>query len=227
MNASNFKKAGFNLFSSTKVSELPEELKKSLGAENIVNDNEYTLCLLASGGKELWSHLPLPLKAADHPIDNYSIGEILKFDPEAVILFPHNDLTIPLQKLGRFFNLSRASLLGLDINNEFGVWFAFRGVFLTKKTIEKNIYPEFISPCESCVDKPCISACPAGAVSETQGLGIKACAQYRLSLNNNCADKCISRMSCPYKAHHQYDLEQIRYHMTRTDHLIKLSDYAK
>ena len=137
-------------------------------------------------------------------------------DTNAQILSPHPKLNIPLQRIGRFLNISRQSLLGIDINQEYGLWFAFRGAFLTKLKIKEIKYEAFSSPCETCPTKPCINACPASALNLIdKKFKLNLCSEYQLKLDSSCTDRCLARMSCPYQIKHQYKLDQIQYHMKK------------
>lgn len=217
---------GLNLFVGTEMAKLPAEITQFFIDQQITYDKTDMLYLLANGGAELWNHLPHPLSAEDHPIDQFSIEQIKKIDPEARILFPHPQWNIPLQRIGRFLNLSRPSLLGLDINDEYGLWFAFRGAFLSSLKLETKTRASFESPCLSCQDRPCQSACPAQAVAADSPFLLKQCADYRLSANSNCQDRCLARLACPYQKDKQYKMEQLNYHMGNIAHLKRLSNHT-
>lgn len=218
--------SGLNLVGALLMSKLPADIAQFFIDQQIPSSPDDTLYLVASGGANLWNHLPHPLSADDHPIDQFSIEQIKKIDPEARILFPHPKWNIPLQRLGRILNLSRPSLLGLDISDEYGLWFAFRSAFLSKLKIETQTRASFESPCQSCVLRPCISACPAQAVAVNTEFDLKLCADFRLSANSSCSDRCHARLACPYQKIHQYKMEQLNYHMNNMAHLKKLSDYT-
>ncbi|MGZ3788272.1 MAG: hypothetical protein ACXVLQ_07095 [Bacteriovorax sp.] len=226
------KDIGLNLFSSTLVKNLPQDVLDLLDLQSIPYDVNDTLCLIAHGGPALWENLVHPLKEQDHPIDRYSTQHMNWFatnvlEDDIQILFPHDDWTIPLQRIGRFMNLSRPSLLGLDINRDYGVWFAFRGAFLTKKKFPDQIHEDFSSPCETCKEAPCKGACPVHALEGMQQFNLSLCGNHRLKINSSCSDRCLARLSCPYKSEHRYEMGQIRYHMTNNKHLIKLSSFLK
>lgn len=220
------KSVGLNLIATIEVAKLPTEIIEYFKTHQIeFNTEEDTLCLIANGGSTLWDHLPHPLNELTHPFDQFSIDQMKKLDVNARILFPHAQLNIPLQKIGRFLNLSRPSLLGLDINKEFGVWFAFRGAFLTSQKINSKTHEAFESPCNNCIEKPCISACPANAIKTKNMPDLKRCIEFRLTKNSKCVDKCLARLACPYQKIHQYKTEQITYHMTRNSHIKDLAKY--
>ncbi|MDD4976305.1 MAG: hypothetical protein PHY93_18245 [Bacteriovorax sp.] len=227
MKTENLLNSGLNIFAAVEVSKLPKDILEIFTAQKIPYADNDTLCLIGHGGRDLWDHLTHPLNEKIHPIDNYSIKAMQKLGANIQILFPHQEWNIPLQRIGRFLNISRQSLLGIDINKDFGLWFAFRGAFLTREKIKEFKYESFISPCESCETKDCISACPAAAIALSgESLKLGSCANHRTLKDSSCADRCLARLACPYQREHQYKLEQIQYHMTRTEHLKKLSSYA-
>jgi ferredoxin-like protein FixX len=220
------KKTGLNLWATIEISNLPREITDIFSLQKIPFDQSDTLCLIGNGGGELWNHLPLPIDQTTHPFDSFSIDQIKKLDGDAKILYPHPRWVIPLQKIGRLMNLSRPSHLGLDINDEFGVWFAYRGAFLTKMKFNCPVKESFESPCLTCLDRPCIKACPAQAVDTYASFNMSNCANHRLSKQSDCLDLCQARLVCPYQQKYQYSKEQIQYHMTNI-HLHKmLRDYV-
>lgn len=217
-----FRDSGINIFGATLVKDLDGPLIEIIEKHIVKTANDDVICLIASGGRELWKHLKHPLEISQNPIEKYSIELIKNFDPNAVILFPNEDFHFPLQKLGRLLNLSTPSPLGLDLNVEYGIWFAFRGAFITKKKVDLTTPLNAISPCENCSEKPCIKNCPAKATKSNTAFNVNKCNDYRVSAESICADKCLARLSCPYKIEHQYSAEQTKYHMNSSSELLKL-----
>lgn len=175
--------SGLNIFLSTKVNLLPDDLFPFSNEQK-----NKTLCLIGNGGRSLWEKLPHPLDVSTHPIDLYTKNKMQEFahilEDEIEILYPNNNYTLPLQKLGRALNLCSQSSIGLDINSEFGLWFAFRGVFLTSKDIQNTTLENIASPCETCLEKPCLRT----------------------------SDIANGRLKCPVKTEHQYHPAQIDFH---------------
>ncbi|MGZ3690744.1 MAG: hypothetical protein ACXVAX_04535 [Pseudobdellovibrio sp.] len=221
--------AGLNVFASWPLEKLPEDLRAYLKTEN---QNFKSLVIFGHGGRRLWENLPENLDSAQNPVDHYSLKLVREFHDSLFpaekleILYPLTPHLVPLQRLGRFLNLARPSHLGLDLNVDFGAWFAYRVAFLTTAVLPEVKPGEWASPCETCVDKPCVSACPSGA-TRTMNFGLSECAHFRLSQASPCLSRCLARLACPYKAEHAYTEEQINYHMMRTAHLVKLATFTR
>ena len=180
----NWKDSGLNIFLSVKVCDLPQDLFLFTSEQK-----NKTLCLVANGGKSLWEKLSHPLKLDTHPFDQYTVDQIKTFAKiylknDCEILYPNDDYTLPLQRIGRYLNLCSQSPIGLDICEEFGLWFAFRGVFLTSENVitKKIMHPPTM--CKSCIDRPCL--------------------QF--------SNISLARLTCPIKVEHQYNIEQIMFH---------------
>lgn len=178
------KDSGLNIFVSANVRDLPENIFPFTEIQKTK-----TLCLIGNGGTALWEQLPHPLNVLDHPIDIYTKNKMIDFagsalDSDIEILFPNDGYTLPLQKIARVLNLSSQSPIGIDINNEFGLWFAIRGVFLTSKKVPLSHHEINISPCDTCNDKPCL-------------------------LSTSFAQ---ARLNCPIKCEQKYKDSQIKYH---------------
>lgn len=221
---------GLNIFGSCHIRSLPAELQEDLLSANVPITEYTSLGVLAHGGRLLWENLQHPAKEVEHPFDNHSLllldnlKNSISAEEDILVLFPNNKWSIPLQRIGRFLNLARPSKLGLDLNLKFGPWFAYRAVFLTKIKLPELIEKNWVSPCDSCMEKPCIAACPSGA-TEKKPFGLSLCADYRLKKESMCLSRCPARIACPYQSEHRYTEAQLNYHMTRPSHLSRLAEY--
>jgi len=212
-----FKELGLNLFLSSSLDKIRADQNLSPHFNHPTFSAYKNLVLIGSGGSYFYDHFTKKfgdsLNKATHPFDTYSIKCIRDVDPDALILYPNHEYLPPLQKLGRFFHLSHPSPLGIDISNEFGLWFSYRGLFLTNQDVLEYRFEKKSSPCESCESLDCVKACPALAVSSKLDFKLNDCFTYRLSAHSTCESNCLSRLACPYKKEWQYSLSQINYHM--------------
>lgn len=212
---------GLNLFASLPCATLPDDVVQAMRAEDIPLHDYTGLVLIGHGGRRLWQALTaFGMQTAD-PVDHFSrvmtrrfIDEFLGAPP-VLMLYP-TGYHIPLQKLGALAGWHHPSPLGLGINETYGVWFAYRTAFLTTLPLPPIQNPATTSPCDTCQDQPCVSACPAQAV---QGIGqfqVANCIDFRLQTQSVCQDRCLSRLACPVAPEHRYDLAQLTYHYNRS-----------
>lgn len=149
------KSIGLNIFLSAKVSTLPKNIYSFRN-----NQLDKTICLIGAGGPTLWKHLPQPHQG-HHPIDDYSIKNVKIFaeqylNGDSEFLFPNDSVLFPLQRLGRSLGLSHPTPSGIDLCQDFGLWFAYRAVFLTSHDLTITPPQSFQSPCEPCEEKLCL-----------------------------------------------------------------------
>lgn len=194
------------------------------------------LLVFAHGGQRLWHQVTRKNdalrngRAPRHPIDRFSTASVLAF-LESInchdfwLMYPREGLHLDLRGLGRQLGWHHDSPMGIGIHEEYGTWFAYRAVvavntrFITSSSA--GIVRE--SPCESCVDKPCVSACPVGAVKADGDFDLEACSEERLREGSGCADRCLARIACPVGEKHMYHPEQISYHYSRS--LVSLKEF--
>ncbi len=76
-------------------------------------------------------------------------------------VFPFERPYLPFQRWAMRAEACHASPLGLLIHPDYGVWHGYRGALLFAAAIALPPPDRRASPCASCVDRPCLSACPA------------------------------------------------------------------
>ncbi|MGB7286164.1 MAG: hypothetical protein WBC71_04455, partial [Salaquimonas sp.] len=79
---------------------------------------------------------------------------------QASALYPFGEKLWPFQRYAKQATGMRSSPLGLLIHPEFGLWHAFRAVLVFGEAIELEVPQTLNHPCDTCVEKPCLSACP-------------------------------------------------------------------
>lgn len=109
----------------------------------------------------------------------------------------------------------RRSPLGLLIHSKYGLWTAFRAALIFDEGFNFKVAKEMESPCESCVGKPCLSACPVDAF-EVESYDVKACRSYLATPSGQrCMQGgCRARLACPVGAAFAYEADQQRFHMS-------------
>ena len=211
------KENGLNLFAVINCADLPTPTTKFMMGSGIPVADYRRLVLIGHGGKCMWDKLHSADIQENDPIDSYSTSLTQRFiskhlnDATVLWLYPDSRYIVPLQQLGEIAGWCSPSPLGSGISSEYGVWFAYRTAFLIDEDLPLRSQSPLPSPCDSCLEKPCIVNCPALAV-QSDGFELERCAQHRLALHSPCAEKCLSRLACPVHTEHRYSAEQIKYH---------------
>lgn len=212
---------GINLVAILAVSDLPEDIQVVLRDASLEPERYANLVLMANGGARFWNALNDFGIQTDDPVDYFSHTLAQRFvdeflgSPEARHIYP-SSYPVPLQKLGVLAGWSHASVLGLSIHPRFGTWFAYRAAFLCAAELPPTTVAASVSPCASCAEKPCITACPVNAVREHAMLDLDACIGFRTRPESDCARRCLAREACPVGQEHRYSEEQISYHGGRS-----------
>ena len=158
---------------------------------------------------------------ADHPdvtdpLDTWSRGVI---DAVAAATggqgaYPNDRPYWPFQRWAKEAEGLRAGPLGVLMHPVAGPWHAYRGAVLFP--VQISIQPPQASshPCETCVGKPCLTACPVGAIFLNR-FDVTTCRAHLASAAGHvCMDGgCLARNACPAGADRRYSSDQLRFHM--------------
>ncbi|MEK9941125.1 MAG: hypothetical protein VW771_01455 [Gammaproteobacteria bacterium] len=212
---------GFNRCAVLDVELFDRDLRDAYEAADTAHTANERLVLLGMAGPLLWQHVEKTARGRDDPFDEYAlevaqaVSQRFWGDGSPRILYP-GPSRIPLQQLGRFAGWACASPLGLDISPLYGPWFAYRAAFLTTSQLPFTPGGQPASPCERCESKPCVTACPVGAVQEKGTFGLQSCLTQRLDDPPGCGMRCKSRLACPVGEEHRYSDAQLDYHGQRS-----------
>ncbi|WP_284164961.1 ferredoxin [Frigidibacter sp. SD6-1] len=189
-----------------------------LTAEDGLSPEWRSLVLLGPEEPGFWAHVtaePEWSDGKDDPIDRWSarvIGEIADaLGALAVYPFggpPHRPFFNWALRSGRAF----ASPVTLLVHDRAGLFVSYRGALALAQDID--LPPPAANPCETCADKPCLTACPAGALGAT-GYDVPACHDFLdLPEGQDCLSRgCAVRRACPLSKAYGRVEEQSAYHM--------------
>ncbi|NND01848.1 MAG: hypothetical protein HKN91_03595 [Acidimicrobiia bacterium] len=211
------RRAGLVLQASVPVGELPRWADEPMRRVGIDPARYQSLLMFGQGGKRLWDFIVAEGRFGRNPFDEMSerlAGQLVTdyLDDVAWEMVYPGAAMLPLGRLADHVGWGGASPLGLTINGEYGLWVAHRAVLLVDADVSIEPAEPFPHPCDSCVDKPCVSACPAGAVSIETGFAIDPCMEHRIEPGSSCAYQCLSRNSCPVGTEHRYGPAQMTHH---------------
>ena len=197
-----------------------------LGLQGVVNTRNVALpefirdyrqlLIFAHTGGELWRNIELE---GEDPLDKTSIRLADDFmrrigETDYEIAYPTDLFAIDLIAFGRQLGWHNDSKLSIGINAQFGTWFAYRFAIAANTNFFETAFVE-AHPCETCVRKPCIDACPGAAVTEGV-FDLSRCSIERLRPDSDCAENCAARLACPVGTEYRYEPEQVRYHYGRS-----------
>ncbi len=182
------------------------------------------VCLIGHIGSAHWPAFSAwretsPEGGLPDPLDRWSKQLILPLAARlgATAFFPSDPPYQPFQHWAMLAEGLKASPLGILIHPVFGLWHGYRGALAFAERPEGFAGLEE-SPsafaCETCRDRPCLAACPAGAIWP-DGFQYTPCRTHLGSgAGRDCLDGgCLARNACPVGSQHRYLPDQLRFHM--------------
>ncbi len=173
--------------------------------------------VIGNGGRAFWDAFQRARPSgSQHPLDAFTRAAVTEaLDPlpaGARLVFPFDYPGTPVSfvHLAECAGLGRRSLLGVLVHPEYGPWMALRAAVLLPDALAPTAMPDF-DPCPTCIARPCITACPAGAVS-ADGWDVPGCMAYRLRAVDDCAGGCHARIDCVLGRDHRYPPEAMAFH---------------
>ncbi len=178
-----------------------------------------TLLLLGPHEPGFWAHVtaaPEFSDAAPNPLDRWSARVLaaLAADLGAVALFPfggppYRPFIAWALRTGRAWQ----SPAGLLVHDTAGLMVSYRGALALPERIA--LPPAPACPCDTCPDKPCLTACPVNALSARTGYDVAACHGFLdTPPGADCmGDGCRARRACPVSRGHARLGEQSAFHM--------------
>ncbi|MEP6827154.1 MAG: hypothetical protein ABJA10_03685 [Aestuariivirga sp.] len=140
------------------------------------------------------------------------VVNVLAQDVGAAPAYPFDRPYKPFQQWARAAGVAHQSPLGINIHNEYGVWHAYRAALMFPVEFDLPPLRAGAHPCESCVAKPCLSACPVSAFNG-RNYDVDACSQHLHSANSCMEGGCLARLACPVGTVYRYEGPQIQFHM--------------
>ncbi|EGJ22570.1 hypothetical protein RSWS8N_10810 [Cereibacter sphaeroides WS8N] len=180
---------------------------------------EGTQSLLLLGPREpgFWPHLTAQPEWQDgrpDPVDRWSERVIARLAHEigAFPVFPFGGPPWwPFYGWALRTDRAFASPVRLIVHDEAGLFFSCRGALALRERLEPA---RGVSPCTDCANRPCLTACPVGALG-AGGYDVPACHAFLESPDGtSCLDRgCAVRRACPRSQGHARMEIQSAYHM--------------
>ena len=179
-----------------------------------------TIVLAGVAGRQGWAAFAASPEARDggeDPLDRFSrrILDGLARSLGAVALFPFSGPPfLPFQQWAQRAEPVHPSPIGLLIHPRYGLWHSYRGALGFGEALALPVCAGSSSPCQSCVEQPCLGACPVGAFA-SESYDVPACrAHISSAAGADCmARGCRARRACPVGAAHVAAPEQAAFAM--------------
>ena len=178
-----------------------------------------TLVLVGFVGSDNWPQFMASPEANDgqpDPLDRWSVRVVTAVARSlgAAPLFPFGGPPfLPFQRWAQKAEPVHPSPLGILIHPDWGLWHAYRGALAFAERIDLPPPDLRPSPCDSCIDKPCLTACPVDAFTSA-GYDVPACVTHiSAPAGAECVGSgCLARRACPVGAEYRHVGEQAQFH---------------
>lgn len=179
-----------------------------------------TIVMLGFVGGEQWANFTSSPEFRDSqpsPLDRWSYRVVSDLAGElgAQAFFPFTAPLMPFIRWAQKAEPVYPSAIGMLIHPDFGLWHAWRGALGFDAEMELPPRDERPRPCDSCDDKPCLSACPVSAFDGSGAFDVASCGTHvRGAWGADCRTTgCLSRRACPVGSVYTYSAQQAAFHM--------------
>lgn len=176
-----------------------------------------TIVVIGNVGGAMWPLFRAAEQGVDDPLDTWTRAVLAPIAASlgADFVHPSDEPFQPFQQWAQRAEGIAQSPIGILIHPQYGLWHAYRGAFLFPFALDD--LPEPISdasPCLSCPDQPCLTACPVDAFT----IGNYDADACRAHVRSRAAPVCIeagcaARLACPVGTEHRYGPDQMNFHM--------------
>ncbi len=179
-----------------------------------------SLVLIGNIGGSLWpifSRSPEKDDGRPHPLDRWTrrILDGIARDLGAETLYPFGGPPwLPFQRWAQKADSVQPSAIGILIHADHGLWHAYRGALAFEASLALPSPVRRPRPCDSCVERPCLTTCPVGAFTP-RGYDVAVCRDHVAgSAGVACrTNGCLARLACPVGRDRAYPADQMAFHM--------------
>jgi epoxyqueuosine reductase QueG len=172
--------------------------------------------LIGNAGPEMFRRFARERDPSRDTLDGWTKAtvDVLAEELSARALYPFDTPPSPFLTWARAAGAGHTSPLGLNIHPTYGLWHAYRAALLFPVAFDMPRPSPGAYPCETCADKPCVSACPVAAF-DGKAYDYKGCGRHVLSsAGEPCmTGGCLARLACPVGRGYAYHPAQMQFHM--------------
>jgi hypothetical protein len=178
-----------------------------------------TLLMLGVVGPGAWHAFAASpeSRAPKNPFDTWTRRIVTDLAEKfgALPLFPFDGPPYwPFQRWAMRAESVAPSPIGILIHPDYGLWHAYRAALFFAEQMDLPPREARARPCDTCADRPCLTACPVGAFTESS-YRVESCVRHISSPEGAMCmgEGCRARDACPVGRVFRYPAEQIRFHM--------------
>lgn len=187
---------------------------------HLPHPQDATLSIFLIGAdRDFWSkftHSPEYTDGFADPIDRWSkriIGRITDIEGGDSMYPsdgpPYAPFIAWAEATGRFWQ----SPTGMLVHDHAGLLISIRGALILRATLSPNTSSD--SPCDTCAERPCVTACPVNALSDTHFYDVPSCKAHIASQSGHrcMSHGCATRLACPLSQSFDRPIAQSAFHM--------------
>jgi hypothetical protein len=182
-------------------------------ADAVPHDAKFVI-LIGNAGPQMFNRFQRERKNIS--LDEWTklVTQQLADDLSAKAVFPFDTPHLPFLSWARRGGAGHVSPLGLNIHATYGLWHAYRAALLFPVAFDLPPQSAGLHPCETCREKPCLTACPVNAFTASS-YNVTACAAHVVSpAGVDCYSQgCKARRACPVGKGFTYDPPQAQFFM--------------
>lgn len=174
------------------------------------------IILIGNAGPAMFRRFARERNPATTLLDDWTrdVVTALARELDAAAAFPFDKPPLPFLTWARRAGAAHISPLGMNIHPTYGLWHAYRAALLFPVVFDLPPHATGAHPCETCAEKPCLTACPVSAFTSA-GYDVSSCATHVGSVAGaECKSRgCLARRACPVGREFSYTPEQAQFHM--------------
>ncbi|MCZ6844329.1 MAG: hypothetical protein O7F69_00380 [Alphaproteobacteria bacterium] len=190
--------------------------------KDVVPGEPATLVLIGNAGPHMWQAFEAARAAGRYadsvnPLDDWVRDALSAVAAQlgAASLYPFGGPPhLPFQRWAQRAEAVAPSPLGVLIHPDYGLWHAYRGALAFAERHDLPPRDTRPRPCDTCADKPCLTACPVDAFG-ADSYDVPACVGH--ISNPEGADcmalGCRARRACPVGQEFIYEPAHAAFHM--------------
>jgi epoxyqueuosine reductase QueG len=184
-------------------------------ADKVPHDARFVI-LIGNAGPDMFRRFARERDTHKDLLDDWtrSVVDDLARDLDAIAVYPFDRPHHPFLTWARRSGAGHVSPLGLNIHPIHGLWHAYRAALLFPVAFDLPRHASGARPCDTCAEKPCLTACPVSAFDGTS-YDVTACGQFLATeTGKSCmTDGCKARLVCPVGQGFAYAPAQMQFHM--------------